>query len=119
MKLLIDPSLSMYIVDDGAHPSSACRYTRNIHDPETLKDFVWMEEGSTRVIKINKFTAALNNQHCPNNVHIYLLLDGVNISSNLTAENPVSHKLVGRLDDPSLAVPLSEPARCRSNLKVS
>jgi hypothetical protein len=57
-------------------------------------------------------------QHCPNNVHIYSLLDGVNISSNLTAENPVSHKLVGRLDDPSLAVPLSEPARRRSNLKI-
>jgi hypothetical protein len=109
----------MYIVDDGAHPSSACRYTRNIHDPETLKNFIWMEGGSTRVIKINKFTAAPKNQHCPNNVHIYLLLNGVNISSNITAENPVFHKLVGRLDDPSLAVPLGEPARHRSNLKIS
>lgn len=101
----------MYIGDDGSHPSFACRYTRNMRDPETLKDFAWMEGSLTRGIKIKKFTTALNNQHCPNNVHIYLLLDGVNISSNLNAENPVSHKLVGRLDDPSLAVPLSESAR--------
>lgn len=80
-------------------------------------DFACLERSLTRVIKIKKF--ALNNQQYPNDVHVYLLLDGVNISSNLTVENPVSHQLVGRLDDPSLAVPLSEPAGCRSNLKLS
>lgn len=45
-------------------------------------------------MKVNKIANAINQEHCPNNKHIYLLLDGVNISSNLTVENLISHKLV-------------------------
>lgn len=48
-----------------------------------------------------------SSQHCAGDVQ-ELLLDCVQIISNLRAENMVFNKLVGRLDNPCLAVPLRD-----------
>jgi hypothetical protein len=37
------------------------------------------------------------------------LLDGVKVSSNLPVENLVPNKLIGRLNNPCLAIPLRDP----------